>query len=133
MAAQEASREVPAVEVVLERVDHISRQRRGVRALRVRDEGGEVLADDAIEHGVVRPAGDIFCGRNEGRGGGHRAPSAPDVPNQFPLFLRRIAASGTGGTMAEGGGRHPSSNERPAQQGIAPDGLRPQVNARSLA
>jgi hypothetical protein len=44
---------------VLERLDDVLRQRHGVLALRVREEGREMLAHDAMEHGVVRPAGEI--------------------------------------------------------------------------
>jgi hypothetical protein len=66
VAAEKAGGDVSAREGVLEGVHHILRERRGVRALRMREEGGEVLADDAVEHGVVRPSGNIVCRRREG-------------------------------------------------------------------
>ena len=59
----EASREVSAGEIVLEGVDHVPGERRGTRAPRVVEEGVEVLADEAVEHGVVRAAVDIFVDR----------------------------------------------------------------------
>jgi hypothetical protein len=33
----------------------------------LREEGGEVLADDAVEHGVVRTVGNVVGRRGEGR------------------------------------------------------------------
>jgi len=65
VTAQEAYRVVSARQIVLEGVDHIFRERRRVRALRVRKEGGEVLAHEAVEHGVMRPAGNISHRRSK--------------------------------------------------------------------
>jgi hypothetical protein len=58
MAAYEALREIAAQEVALEGVGHVARQRRGVGGLGVRDEGLVVLADEAVQDGVLRPARD---------------------------------------------------------------------------
>ena len=60
-------RAVAAREIVLERIYHIFRERRCVRALRVREKGGEVLAHDAVKHGVMRPAWDVLHRRGKGR------------------------------------------------------------------
>jgi hypothetical protein len=117
VTAQEATRDVSARQVVFEGVDHIFRERRGVAALRVREEGREVLANDAIEHGVMRPPGNIFCRRSKGERAGEvvdmrRAPHRP-CPATHPWFSelsglahlaapwRRVAAA-TLGTFAGG-------------------------------
>ena len=96
VAAQKASRDVSAREVVLEGVDHILRERRGVGALRVREEGREVLADEAVEHGVVRPSGNIFSRQSEGwartREGRHAARFAAGVPGDEPRVFSAIGA-----------------------------------------
>ena len=55
-AAHEAPGEVAAREGALEGVLHVARQRRGVRCLGVRDEGGVVLVDEAVQDGVLGPA-----------------------------------------------------------------------------
>jgi hypothetical protein len=114
VAAQKAGRDVSAREVILEGVDHILRERRGVRALRVREEGGEVLADEAVEHGVVRPAGDIFCRRSEGRartrGGRHAARSAAGVPGSCPRVFPSHRARRT---WRRHGGWRPPPSARP--------------------
>ena len=47
---------ISAREVALEGVRHVARQRRGVRRLGVRDEGGVVLADETVQEGVLRLA-----------------------------------------------------------------------------
>lgn len=73
IAADEGAREVAACEA-LEGVRHVTRQRRGVGRLDVRDEGGVVLADEAAQDGVRGPTGDIRRGQSEEqaltRGGG---------------------------------------------------------------
>jgi hypothetical protein len=110
VAAHEALREVPAREVALERVRHVARQRRGVRGLGVRDEGGEVLADEAMQQGVLRLAWDILPGLRGERGAAgerrHAARRASGVPRGSSLFSRRSVHAGSGGAMA-GGGANP--------------------------
>ena len=68
VTAQEPSREIAAAEVVLEGLDDVARQRRCVRVRRVGEEGGEVLAHQAVEHRVVRPVREVDAGRSHGSG-----------------------------------------------------------------
>ena len=67
VASDEASREVSAPEVALEGGRYVARQRRGVGGFGVHDEGCVMLADEAMEDGVLGPAGNLFCRRSGGR------------------------------------------------------------------
>jgi hypothetical protein len=111
VAAHEALGEVSTREVALEGVLHVARQRRGIRRLGVRDEGGEVLADEAVQQGVLRFARAILRGRSgHGRAVGrrrHAARLAAGVPRDLSLFSRRYVHAAPGGAMAGGG-----ANER---------------------
>jgi hypothetical protein len=83
MAAHKAWRKIAAREVALEGVRHVARQRRGIGGFSVRDEGFVVLADEAMEEGVLGAEGKIFGRRSEGREGRHAARSAADMPGSW--------------------------------------------------
>jgi hypothetical protein len=84
VAAKEPARDVAAGEVVLEGLDPISGQRGRIGALGVGDKGRQVLADDTVEHRVVRAARGVLGGG----GGGHTGPCARAVPVDFPCVCR---------------------------------------------
>jgi hypothetical protein len=111
VAAQETLRGISAGEVVLERVDHVVRERRRVGALGVTEEGGEVLADDAVKDRVVGPARDVLGGGAEQRSGRHAERTARGVPpGARPCSPREFSCGGWwrgGGAMAKVGARHP--------------------------
>jgi len=71
------------------------------------DEGGEVLADEAVQEGVVRLARAILRGlRGQGRAVArrrHTARLAAGVPRDLSLFSRRSVHAAPGFAMAGGG------------------------------
>ncbi len=103
VAPDEALGEIAAREVALEGVDHVARQRRGVGGFGVGDEGRVMLADEAVEDGLVRAAR-----RVRGGDAGHARPFAGGVPTRFEGISRGNSARGHGGAQLHHLGRRTS-------------------------
>jgi hypothetical protein len=77
----------------VEGVDHVLGERRGAGALGVGEEGVEVVADDAVEHRVVRPTGKIVvCPGDEPLPAGPRDASGPQAARHAHRLCRCAAA-----------------------------------------
>ena len=102
-AADEALRKVAAEEVSLEGVGDVPRQRRAVGRAGVGEEGLVVLADELMEHGLLRPAGHVRGA--EARQG--RCAATRRVPARLRGISADASIPGGGAAMAEGGGAPP--------------------------
>jgi hypothetical protein len=81
----------------------ISRERGRVGVRSIRKEGRQVLADDAVEHGVVGPARDIVGGQRQSGGGGGKEAGRSRLNPSLDLYRARFRSrAGRGGTARPG-------------------------------